>query len=487
MKIPNSKNEGVKMFELPLHHRAVLAVPRRKRETRIGARKPAISGVREVSERGMSSGLAVETPALPGWACGPGFGRRGRRSQSFRQSFRQRFGFALLLVAGLWTLDARLGTLLAATVTGNLTDISLAPLNTKLMFAPTDQVLVGSGGLSAGPPRVIDTVNGAFNITLEAGDYNVSLPLAPWRQAFVISVLDTNATYNITNLMAAPRTYLYTNAAPAAPTGTVNGHRLGHFWSSLRRTNAVRIMAFGDSVGDAKLNGMLPALQGLLPQNGGTFQGGFHWNLDVVTNTAGIAAMPADTNWWAKYYWLSNTGQLIGHSASVVTTGNQTNVPADSAAVYYIQEPGAGSFKVSVSANAGAWTDLATVNAAGSGYAGRVTNFALALNYYRLKVEGLGGGTSGRVKVITGGLWNDAAHTLRASYNTSPGLAWNDWTRVSTNVTWPLMAAEGPDLVLCEEKSNADVQRTNLPAIERMWAAVAPGARMATPCRRTRR
>jgi hypothetical protein len=292
----------------------------------------------------------------------------------------------------------------------------------------------------------------------------------------VISVLETNATYNITNLMAAPRTYLYTNVAPAAPTGTVNGHRLAHFWTSLKRTNAVRVMAFGDSVGDAKLNGMLPALQGLLPQAGGTFGGGFHWNLDAVTNTAGIATMPGDTNWWVRYYWVSNTGQLVGHAASTTATGNQTNVPADSAAVYYIEEPGAGSFKMSVSANAGAWTDLATVNADGGGYTGRATNFALALNYYRLKVEGLGGGTSGRVKVITCGLWNDAAHTLRVSYNTAPGQAWNDWTGVSTNVTWPLMAAEAPDLVLCEEKSDAEVQRTNLPAIERMWAAVAPGA-----------
>jgi hypothetical protein len=363
----------------------------------------------------------------------------------------------------------------AATVTGNLTDVSLAPLNTKIVFSPTTDVLVTPSGLSAGPPRIIDTTNGSFSIQLEQGDYTVSLPLVPWRQPFTISVPGLNAMLTLTNLMSAPRTYFYTNP-PVAVMGTVNSQRLANFWTALKRSNAVRVMAFGDSVGDAKLNGMLPALQGLLAQSGGIFEGKFHWNLDRLTNTAGLAWVNPDTNWWAKYYWLSNTGQIIGHSASHVTTGNQTNVLADSAIVYYIAEPGAGSFKVSVSANAGAWSDLATVNADSATYAGKATNFSFTLNNYRLKVEGLGGGASGRVKLIACGLWNDSAHTLRISYNTAPGQAWNDWTLVSTNVTWPIMKAEAPDLVLCEEKSSADVQRTNLPAIETMWAAVAPKA-----------
>jgi hypothetical protein len=92
-----------------------------------------------------------------------------------------------------------------------LTDISIQPLDTRLLFSPTTNVLVTPAGLNAGPPKVVDTLNGAFTLTLEAGDYTVSLPLIPWRRPFPISVFATNGTVNITNLMSAPQSYTYTN------------------------------------------------------------------------------------------------------------------------------------------------------------------------------------------------------------------------------------------------------------------------------------
>jgi hypothetical protein len=39
-----------------------------------------------------------------------------------------------------------------------------------MMFAPTNEVLLVGSGLSAGPPRIIDTVNDAFSVALIAGD-----------------------------------------------------------------------------------------------------------------------------------------------------------------------------------------------------------------------------------------------------------------------------------------------------------------------------
>src|SRR2546423_8985014 len=45
----------------------------------------------------------------------------------------------------------------AATVVGNLTDISIQALDTKLIFTPTNNVLVTGTGLSAGPPVIIAT------------------------------------------------------------------------------------------------------------------------------------------------------------------------------------------------------------------------------------------------------------------------------------------------------------------------------------------
>jgi len=103
--------------------------------------------------------------------------------------------FALVFLLQLATFNLQ-----PATVVGNLTDISLQPLDSRISFAPTNQVLVTGAGLSAGPPRIIQTVNGAFSILLDAGDYTVSLPLLGWRKPFIISVMNTNGTVNITNL-----------------------------------------------------------------------------------------------------------------------------------------------------------------------------------------------------------------------------------------------------------------------------------------------
>ena len=94
------------------------------------------------------------------------------------------------------------------------------------MFAPTNEVLITATGLSAGPPKAIDTTNGQFTLALEAGDYTVSLPLVPWRKPFSISVPNNTNTYNITNLLTAPRTYVYTGNTLLLDDGTPSGNEL---------------------------------------------------------------------------------------------------------------------------------------------------------------------------------------------------------------------------------------------------------------------
>src|SRR5213594_989068 len=85
------------------------------------------------------------------------------------------FKFHSLLL--LSTLNYQPSTTLAATVTGTLQDISIQSLDTKLILTPTNEVLVTPTGLSAGPPKILDTTSGQFSLMLEAGDYTVSLPL----------------------------------------------------------------------------------------------------------------------------------------------------------------------------------------------------------------------------------------------------------------------------------------------------------------------
>src|SRR5438132_12041149 len=87
------------------------------------------------------------------------------------------FSCLLLVPLSLCILHSALCISQGATVTGDLKDISIQALNTKLLFTPTTNVLVVGSGLSAGPPKMIDTVSGSFSVTLDQGDYTVSLPL----------------------------------------------------------------------------------------------------------------------------------------------------------------------------------------------------------------------------------------------------------------------------------------------------------------------
>ena len=52
-----------------------------------------------------------------------------------------------LLLISISTLTLQPST--AATITGHLSDISIQDLNTKIMFAPTNEVLLVGSGLSA--------------------------------------------------------------------------------------------------------------------------------------------------------------------------------------------------------------------------------------------------------------------------------------------------------------------------------------------------
>jgi hypothetical protein len=211
---------------------------------------------------------------------------------------------SFLLLLTLWTLDLGLWTSHAATIIGNLTDISLQPLDTRISFAPTNQVLVSSGGLNAGPPRILQTINGAFSIVLDAGDYTVSLPLLGWRKPFIISVMDTNGTVNITNLPMShpfPDTHsLHANAAAVTAwstntTTSLLDSPMKFSANTLHSGQAIRIEAFG-SFADPGANG--PVVTFTLRLGGATIatqtqsvqSANWHLNALVTVRSAGVVA-----------------------------------------------------------------------------------------------------------------------------------------------------------------------------------------------------
>jgi hypothetical protein len=208
-------------------------------------------------------------------------------------------------VLQLATLNLQLAT--AATIIGNLQDISQQSLDTRISFAPTNQVLVTAGGLSVGPPRILQSTNGSFSIVLEAGDYTVSLPLLGWRKPFVISVLNTNGSVNITNL---PISYpfpdhhpLHVNAVAvnAWSTNTATSlldETMSFPAGSLRSRNIISVEAFGEFVDPG---GSGPSVTVTLRLGGTTIvtrtepiqAGAWHLSALVTVRTTGSAGIVA--------------------------------------------------------------------------------------------------------------------------------------------------------------------------------------------------
>lgn len=231
------------------------------------------------------------------------------------------------LLAQLVNIHLQLAT--AATIIGNLKDISQQSIDTRISFAPTNQVVVTGGGLSVGPPRVLDSVNGAFSIVLDPGDYTVSLPLLGWRKPFIISVSNTNGTVNITNL---PITYPFpdhhalhvnavavsawsTNVATSLLDSTItipaNGVRAGNIFD---------MEAFGSFV-DPGANG--PTVTFTIRLGGNT----------IVTQTQGVQAGNWHLNALVTVRSVGASGIVAGamaieqdNAASIFPFGTQTGV-----------------------------------------------------------------------------------------------------------------------------------------------------------------
>jgi len=112
-----------------------------------------------------------------------------------------------ILVMGIMGSMGSMGPSQGASVWGNLVDIQLGHLETKVTFYPTNLVLVTASGISAGPAITITATNGYFSNRFDCGDYVVSFPLVPWRKSFTITVPCNTNVYNITNLMTEVITY----------------------------------------------------------------------------------------------------------------------------------------------------------------------------------------------------------------------------------------------------------------------------------------
>jgi hypothetical protein len=91
---------------------------------------------------------------------------------------------------------------------------------------------------------------------------------------------------------------------------------------------------------------------------------------------------------------------------------------ADTVAVYYRKESGAGTFAVQVSTNGSAFATVATVSSANATVGGGATNIALPLAKYQLRILGV----SGVARVLDVGAWNSQSTGVRSTWIASGGI-----------------------------------------------------------------
>lgn len=249
---------------------------------------------------------------------------------------------------------------------------------------------------------------------------------------------------------------------------TANPDLLYNFWKKANTgTTSLRVLGLGDSVmqddhGGKTYGFMIPLAYELNKRRNGGITSFFPWLMD--TGAAGATLIPHDANWPVDHYTLPAGGTIVYDS----NLGNR-RVFSDKTAVYYLQTPGAGSFKISISTNGGAYVDLVTINANGA-TAGVAAQQTFAIDQHTMKITGV----AGTVTIFGAGLWDDSQFNLAASQIVMPGLALSDWNNIPNAIKNPILTYWAPDLILTEWKDSEAGIAASLPIFDANLKAAVP-------------
>lgn len=256
--------------------------------------------------------------------------------------------------------------------------------------------------------------------------------------------------------------------------GSTNLDRLTHFWAAVECSNGpVTVLAFGDSMSlqyrsiQNFLFSRLQASHGdagfayvdTYNRIGAYFGGGAAW-LDPKST-----AVPL---WWSDQIQLP-PGGYVSWADSWNTAGP---VACDQVGVFWIAHPGGGTFTLSIATNRELWSAPVLVL---DGYSpqpvGRHTNTTLAQAGYWLRADG-GSGTN---LLLSPQFLNRTSTGIRTAYLAKGGANLNEILSLSTNLTYPILAALNPQLVVWHMKELADIGAISLSNrlfdLERTWKA----------------
>lgn len=151
--------------------------------------------------------------------------------------------------------------------------------------------------------------------------------------------------------------------------------------------------------------------------------------------------------------WMTGVLYNLPANADSVTFSVGTGYyPFTRLQVFYVQEPGAGSFTVQTNNNGAGWVTQTTINAANASTAGGVYSVTLALNPYQVKIASTGGGA---VRVIGVQIVDTTVNGVVFNAIGRGGLQLVDENTTPSAITTPVLAAIAPDHVTWEMKENA--------------------------------
>jgi len=240
-------------------------------------------------------------------------------------------------------------------------------------------------------------------------------------------------------------------AGAAEDWSSVNTDRLDRFWSVVESNDRrVTVVAFGDSLQATYRSLPKPffaRLAALLGSAGRSFDGEYP-PISIPVATNGVWRTAPTALWFLDHHVVPPGGQLHWRHSGFPND----SMPASRVGLYFVGWPQGGMFQVSLSTNGGPWTLLATVSGQRTEPTGCYTNWPVAPEGYRLRVDGV----SGTNLVLAPELLDMQSPGIHTVWVQRDGHSLESILNRPPAVLDPILSNLHPDLVLWHMKETAD-------------------------------
>lgn len=251
---------------------------------------------------------------------------------------------------------------------------------------------------------------------------------------------------------------------------TTNRNCLPHFWAAAEEAQRpVTVVSFGDSMADSYQSATYFLINRLADRLGvsGVALGNC-WNQLLFVATNGASPIEGRTTCWFAKHWVVPPGGGLHWHAEFSPRG----VMSDTVGLFWAAQPSGGRFTVSISTNGGPWAPLLTLDGYSAELEGRYTNWVLAPNLHRLRVDGLTGNNS----IIGPQLLDTRSAGVQVVFMDYPGIDLGHVTNVPAAIRETVFRGLQPDLLVWHMKEEGDAQTISnrLEECERWWSSSSP-------------